>query len=74
MAAAGNCDAVILANHGLVALGKDIDSAYQLALQLEFCAEIYLRCLSTGQEPMLLTAEEMARARARFGFYGQGNE
>lgn len=74
VAAAGSCDAVILANHGLVALGKDIDSAYQLALQLEFCAEIYLRCLSTGQEPMLLTAEEMARARARFGFYGQDNE
>ena len=74
VAAAGNCDAVILSNHGLVALGKDLDSAFQLALQLEFCAEIYLRCLSAGQEPTLLTAEEMARARARFGFYGQDDK
>lgn len=72
VAAAENCDAVILANHGLVALGKDLDSAFQLALQLEFCAEIYLHCLATGQEPVLLTAEEMTRARKRFGTYGQG--
>ncbi len=71
VAAAGRCDAVILANHGLVTLGKDLDSAFQLALQLEFCAEIYLRCLATGQDPILLTAEEMARARKRFGTYGQ---
>ena len=70
--AAGSCDAVMLANHGLVALGKDMDSAFQLALQMEFCAEIYLRCLSTGQPPVLLTEEEMARARKRFGTYGQG--
>lgn len=71
VAAAGSCDAVMLANHGLVALGKDMDSAFQLALQLEFCAEVYLRCLATGREPTLLTPEEMARARVRFGFYGQ---
>ncbi len=69
--AAGNCDAVMLANHGLVCLGRDLDAAFQLAAQLEFCAEIYLRCLATGQEPVLLTAEEMARARERFGTYGQ---
>ncbi len=74
VAAAGSCDAVMLSNHGLVALGKDIDSAFQLALQLEFCAEIYLRCLSTGQDPVLLTAEEMTRARKRFSTYGQGEK
>ncbi len=74
VAAAGSCDAVMLSNHGLVALGKDIDSAFQLALQLEFCAEIYLRCLSTGQNPVLLTAEEMTRARKRFSTYGQGEK
>lgn len=72
--AAGGCDAVMLANHGLVALGTDMDSAFQLAMQLEFCAEIYLRCLSTGQPPVLLSEEEMARARRRFGTYGQDDE
>lgn len=71
VAAAGRCNAVILANHGLVALGKDMDSAFQLAQQMEFCAEVYMRCLAAGQEPVLLTPEEMARARKRFGTYGQ---
>lgn len=71
VATAGSCNAVILANHGLVALGKDVDSAFQLAQQMEFCAEVYMRCLSAGQEPVLLTPEEMARARKRFGTYGQ---
>ncbi len=69
--AADGCDAVILANHGLVALGKDLAAAFQLAQEMEFCADIYLRCLATGREPVLLTAEEMARARKRFGTYGQ---
>lgn len=69
--AAEGCDAVMLANHGLVCVGKDLDSAFQLAQQLEFCADIYLRCLAAGYEPELLTAEEMRRARERFGFYGQ---
>lgn len=72
VAASGRCDAVILSNHGLVALGKDMDAAFQMALQMEFCADIYLRCLAAGQEPVLLTEEEMNRARKRFGTYGQG--
>lgn len=71
VAAAGRCDAVILSNHGLVALGNDMDAAFQMALQMEFCADIYLRCLAAGQEPVLLTEEEMNRARKRFGTYGQ---
>ena len=68
---AGGCDAVLLASHGLVCLGADMDAAFQLAAQLEFCADVYLRCLAAGAEPALLTAEEMARARERFGAYGQ---
>ncbi len=69
--AADGCDAVMLANHGLVCLGKDMDGAFQLALQLEFCADVYLRCLAAGRPPVLLTPEEMRAARTRFGFYGQ---
>ncbi len=68
---ADGCDGVMLANHGLVCLGRDIGSAFQLAVQLEFCADIYMRCLAAGQAPALLTAEEMDRARERFGTYGQ---
>lgn len=69
--AAAGCDAVLLASHGLLCLGAELDSAFRLAVQLEFCAEVYLRCLAAGAEPALLTGEEMARARARFGSYGQ---
>lgn len=68
---ADGCDAVLLASHGLVCLGADMDAAFQLAVQLEFCADIYLRCLAAGAEPALLSAAEMARARERFGSYGQ---
>ena len=53
------------------AVGKDLDAAFQLAEELEFCAGVYLRCLAAGAEPVLLTKEEMARARERFGAYGQ---
>ena len=69
--AADGCDAVLLASHGIVCLGADLDAAFQLAEQLEFCADVYLRCLAAGAEPARLTPAEMARARARFGTYGQ---
>ena len=58
VAAADGCDGVLLASHGLLCLGADLEAAFQLAVQLEFCA-------------VLLTAGEMARARERFGSYGQ---
>ena len=67
-------DAVLLANHGLICLGADMESAFQLAVELEFCAEVYLRCLASGCAPVLLTGQEMDRARARFGTYGQVKE
>ena len=72
--AADGCDGVLLANHGLICLGADMAAAFQLAEQLEFCAQVYMRCLAAGQEPVLLTAQEMDRARAQFGVYGQGKE
>lgn len=71
VAAADGCDAVLLASHGLVCLGSDMAAAFQLAEQLEFCADVYLRCLAAGEAPALLTPEQMARARARFARYGQ---
>ncbi len=68
---ADGCDAVLLASHGLLCLGADMDAAFQLAVQLEFCADVYLRCLAAGAEPAPLTKEQMRRARERFGRYGQ---
>ncbi len=69
--AADGCDAVLLANHGLLAMGKDMAAAFQLAQELEFCADLYLRCMAPGREPVLLTHVELERGRIKFGTYGQ---
>lgn len=67
---AGNCDAVLLGNHGLVACGKDIAGAYGLALNLEYVAELQYRALCVGT-PNVLTGEQMADVMERFQSYGQ---
>lgn len=62
--------AVLLANHGLVAGGSDLLHAFQVAEQIEFCAEVYVKAKSIGT-PVLLSEEEMERMVDRFGDYGQ---
>jgi L-fuculose-phosphate aldolase len=60
--------ACLLANHGSLALGASPDAALDLATEVENLAELYWRALQVG-EPVLLTAAEMADARARFAEY-----
>lgn len=67
---AGNCDAVLLGNHGLVACGRDIAVSYGLALNLEYVAELQYRALSIGT-PNVLSQEAMADVMERFQSYGQ---
>lgn len=68
--AAGNSDAVLLANHGIVVCGKDMKSAYGLAKEMEYIAEIQYRSMSIGK-PVLLTDEEMQEVAEGFKSYGQ---
>lgn len=70
---AGDSNAVLLANHGLVTCGKDLRSAYNLASNLEYVAEIQCRALSMGQ-PTYLTDEEMDEVLEGFKTYGQQKE
>jgi len=58
--------ACLLANHGQVACGKSLKQALAIALEVETLSEIYLRILSSGQEPYLLSAEQMQEVHARF--------
>ncbi len=51
--------AAILANHGTVALGADVDQATENALLLEWIADLYWRARAIGQ-PRALTADEQA--------------
>ena len=63
-------NAVLLANHGLVAGGGTILKAFQTAEEIEFCAEVYVKARSIGT-PVLLSEEEMANMAERFKDYGQ---
>ena len=62
--------AVLLANHGLVAAGPDLASAYATACETEFCAELYWRSKCIGQ-PNILDHDEMKKMAVLFQTYGQ---
>lgn len=57
--------ACLLANHGLIAAGRNLLDAFKLAVEVETLAELYLRTLQAGG-PVLLTAEELDAARRQF--------
>lgn len=63
--------AVLLANHGLIVLGRDLDQALALTEEAETLAKLYLQTLAAG-EPHILPAEEMARVIERFRAFGYG--
>jgi L-fuculose-phosphate aldolase len=63
--------ACLMANHGMLAAGADLDRATGLAEEIEFLARIYVLCRQVG-EPVILDDAEMDRVRARIGDYGQG--
>lgn len=68
-ALAGRC-ACLMAHHGMVTFGRDLDTALALAIELEALCEQYWRVLAIG-EPKLLPATEMERVLARFADYGR---
>lgn len=63
--------ACLLANHGMIAVGKNLQQAFDLTVKLETLAKQYLLALQSG-EPVLLAEEEMARVRERYASYGRG--
>jgi L-fuculose-phosphate aldolase len=62
--------ACLLAHHGVIACGADLDRALALAIEVENLARTYVIVRSLG-EPRLLGPDEMARVLARFEDYGQ---
>ena len=68
--ALGSSRACLLANHGMVAVGRDLDEAVQVASEVELVAEYYWRA-SQGGEAIVLSEKEMADALERFRSYGQ---
>lgn len=68
--ALGDSKAVLLANHGLITYGASLKEAYNIALNIEYVAEIQWRAMSIGM-PVVLNDEEMSRALKAFVGYGQ---
>ncbi|HEV7260595.1 MAG TPA: class II aldolase/adducin family protein [Bosea sp. (in: a-proteobacteria)] len=63
--------AVLLANHGVIALGGSLAGAHQIVAEVENLAGQYLDILASGLEPVILDEEEMARVAAKFAGYGK---
>lgn len=67
--------ACLLANHGMIALGKDLDDALAVTVEVENLCEQYWRVLqiSNGQlgEPHILSEAEMREVFQQFKGYGK---
>ena len=68
--ALGDENCILMANHGLLAVGQNLEKAYAVALYCEEVAELYHRASSLG-EPSLLSSVEMEAAIERFQTYGR---
>jgi L-fuculose-phosphate aldolase len=62
--------ACLLANHGMISLGRDLDDALAVTVEVETLSEQYWRTLQAGG-PALLTEQQMAEAIEQFKGYGR---
>lgn len=69
LTAMGDSKAVLLANHGLLAAGETIEEAFNIAEEIELCAEVYIRARGIGK-PVVLDDDEMEYMLERFKTYG----
>lgn len=65
-----SCNAILLANHGLVTVGADMAAAFTTAEEIEFVARVYYQAKNIGQ-PVLLPDREMEIVIEKFKTYGQ---
>lgn len=70
IASIGTYNAVLLANHGLVAVASEMKNCFNVAEEIELVARIYYQTKTVGQ-PVLVGDEEMQRVVDKFRHYGQ---
>lgn len=63
-------NACLMSNHGIVTVGTDIKSAFNVAEEIELVSKIFIQCKSMG-EPKILSDEEMIVIGEKFLTYGQ---
>jgi L-fuculose-phosphate aldolase len=62
--------ACLMGNHGAVTIGRDLGTAHEKSLYLEWLCDVYLRASSAGT-PRLLPPAEIAAVAAKLTGYGQ---
>lgn len=62
--------ACLLANHGMIALGRDLEDAMAVCTEVESLCEQYWRARQLG-EPAHLSGDEMQRVLDKFKTYGR---
>ncbi|MFO7459949.1 MAG: class II aldolase/adducin family protein [Desulfatiglandales bacterium] len=66
--AIGNHNAVLMAHHGMAAVGTTLSAAFTLAEIVEYLARIYWQARSLG-EPVILSEEEMEKVIRKMETY-----
>ncbi len=66
----GQSNALLMANHGLVAVGPDLTAAFNVAEEIELVARIYYQTLVAG-EPKILSERQMDEVLEKFKGYGR---
>ena len=65
----GDGKAVLLANHGMVSVGRSLSGAFRIAETVEFAAMVYSKALTLG-EPRVLSDAEVDRVMDALKDYG----
>jgi L-fuculose-phosphate aldolase len=65
-----NRKACLMANHGMIALDKDIPSAFKMAIEVEELAKQYFYSMQIG-DPIILDKKEMQINLEKFKSYGK---
>lgn len=66
----GKSNALLLGNHGVLAVGSNVSIALDIAQQVEFAAHLYYNCKTVG-EPKLLSDAQMEAVLGAFESYRQ---
>lgn len=69
----GECNAVLLANHGLVSVGGTVERAFNTAEEIELVARICYQAECIGT-PVVLPDDEMEHVMEKFKTYGQASD
>jgi L-fuculose-phosphate aldolase len=71
LAALQDRKACLLANHGMIALGRDLEDALAVTVEVENLCEQYWRILQLNPNPPLLSEAEMREVFQQFKGYGK---